>query len=355
MKQTKPNPIKPTLLLLAAITTLHTPLQTAPPQETETPIKKIVFGSCHVQHFKPSPIWESIKNENPDLLMLLGDNAYIDSYNENKHRQAYQTLKEKHGFQEILNTIPTLAIWDDHDYGRNDDGDNNPEKEKIQKIFLEELEIPKNRRPWKHPGIYDSYTLGKHPQKIQILLLDTRTFRSPLAINPKGKYKDTEGNTYGKYTPHTSTTPTLLGEKQWQWLQEELQKPADIRIIASSIQVLSNLHGWESWGNFPQERTRLLKLLETSEGKPLILSGDRHLSEISRIQTKTGPLYDLTSSPLLSYTRPTKEKNPNRVGKAINTNNYATLEVQNNRLKVTYKTPKGKTLKTHTIDITKQK
>jgi alkaline phosphatase D len=30
----------------------------------------------------------------------------------------------------------------------------------------------------------------------------------------------------------------MLGEEQWKWLEEQLQVPADIRIIASSIQML---------------------------------------------------------------------------------------------------------------------
>jgi phosphodiesterase/alkaline phosphatase D-like protein len=62
----------------------------APPTEgkgLEAP-KRIVVGSCHTQHFHPSRIWKTIQNENPDLHLLLGDNVYIDSYKEEKHRAA---------------------------------------------------------------------------------------------------------------------------------------------------------------------------------------------------------------------------------------------------------------------------
>ena len=57
----------------------------------------------------------------------------------------------------------------------------------------------------------------------------------------------------------------FLGIEQWNWLEKSLKTPADLRIIASSIQVLSSNHGWETWGNFPKDRARLLNLLENSK------------------------------------------------------------------------------------------
>lgn len=41
---------------------------------------------------------------------------------------------------------------------------------------------------------------------------------------------------------------TLLGDTQWQWLEKQLQVNADVRIIASSIQVIAYEKGIENWG-----------------------------------------------------------------------------------------------------------
>jgi hypothetical protein len=54
---------------------------------------------------------------------------------------------------------------------------------------------------------------------------------------------------------------TLLSAVQWRWLEELPTRPAGLRIVASSIQVLASHHGYESWANFPHERERLLSLV----------------------------------------------------------------------------------------------
>jgi alkaline phosphatase D len=57
---------------------------------------------------------------------------------------------------------------------------------------------------------------------------------------------------------------------------------------------------WEKWANFPHERERLYKLLrDTKAAGVVLLSGDRHLAELSLMDAGIGyPLYDLTSSGL---------------------------------------------------------
>ena len=56
----------------------------------------------------------------------------------------------------------------------------------------------------------------------------------------------------------------------------------------------------EKWMNFPRERERLYKLFrETGAQGLIILSGDRHLAELSTMDAGLGyPMYDLTSSGL---------------------------------------------------------
>ena len=121
----------------------------------------------------------------------------------------------------------------------------------------------------------------------------------------------------------------LLGEAQWKWLEETLREPADLRVIASSIQVVSTTHGWETWGNFPKERERLLALLgKTKANGVLILSGDRHSAEISKLEGALPyPLFDITSSAMNQKQRPQDEENPNRVGERYFEENFGLLKI----------------------------
>ena len=108
-----------------------------------------------------------------------------------------------------------------------------------------------------------------------------------------------------------------------------MREPADLRVIASSIQVVSTTHGWETWGNFPKERQRFLELLKkTKANGVIILSGDRHSAEISKLDdTLPYPLFDVTSSAMNQKQRPQDEENPNRVGERYFEENFGLLKI----------------------------
>ena len=102
------------------------------------------------------------------------------------------------------------------------------------------------------------------------------------------------------YIPQTGPDATILGDAQWDWLGEQLRQPAELRILCSSIQVISDEHPFEMWANFPNERSRLYELIrDTGAQGIVILSGDRHLGEISLDNVAIGyPLFDVTASGL---------------------------------------------------------
>jgi alkaline phosphatase D len=279
----------------------------------ETPLQNIAFGSCAKQ-FHPQPIWDSIIKADPDLFIFLGDNIYGDTTDMEKLRAKYQQLAEQPGYQRIKKHCPILATWDDHDYGRNDAGAEFSKKVESQQIFLDFFEEPADSPRRKHPGIYHARIFGPIGKRVQILLLDTRYFRSEL--NRVGKPAIRSEGRSGPYEPVKEPVGTILGETQWKWLEKQLLEPAEIRIIASSIQVISDLHGWECWGNHPHERERLYRLVKNTRAEGVIvLSGDRHHGEISRIDNHLPyPLYDITASGLNWKNSFSNEHNPHRIG-----------------------------------------
>jgi alkaline phosphatase D len=103
------------------------------------------------------------------------------------------------------------------------------------------------------------------------------------------------------YLPSTDPNLTLLGEQQWAWLEEQLRQPAELRLLCSGIQVISEDHPFEKWANVPAEREKLYNLIRSTQAQGVvILSGDRHLAELS-LDAKSAvgyPLYDITSSGL---------------------------------------------------------
>lgn len=267
----------------------------------EKPLARIAFGSCAKQD-KPQPIWDAVVETQPELFIFLGDNIYADTQDMEVMRAKYKLLGEQLGFIKLKKTCPVIATWDDHDYGGNDAGAEYPKRKESQQVFLDFFGIPEDDARRKQEGVYSAKVYGPAGKRVQVILLDGRYHRSQLETGFKPG-EPGEG-VRGKYLPNTDEGATVLGETQWRWLEEQLKIPADLRLIGSGVQVVADEHGSETWGNFPNERNRLFRLIRGTKAKGVVvISGDRHLAEISRLPAEHPAgvgytLFDVTSSSL---------------------------------------------------------
>jgi len=294
---------------------------------TQAKQQKILFGSCSHQD-KVMPIFTAINKEQASLFIFLGDNIYGDTENMVEMADKYQRLGNNKGFQQLISTTKTIAIWDDHDFGENDAGAEYAQKSASRKLMLDFWKEPKNSARYSRPdGIYTSYMMGSNKEKVQIILPDLRWNRSPLSRVTQSEYENIrKKNNMGPYSPSKDKNASMLGEAQWQWLESELQKPSQIKIIASSLQLLPEFTGWESWANFPKDRERLFNLIKKHKvNGVIIISGDTHWGEISQYNKDLAyPLWEVTSSGL---TEEWKQVSPNkhRVGSFTSSVNYGEL------------------------------
>lgn len=293
--------------------------------DPKLPPSRIVFGSCCKQD-KPAPIWDAIVAEKPELFLMIGDNIYGDSQDMAVLKAKWDTLGAMPGYRKLKQTCRVLATWDDHDYGADDAGVEFPKKKESQQLFLDFFDEPADSSRRKQEGVYTSYEFGPVERRVQVILLDTRYHRSPLK---KSGRKKGDSGFLGPYTKNTDPGATILGEAQWSWFEAELRKPAIVRIIASSIQVLPNQHYWEKWGNFPQERVRFMQAIRDAKANGVIvLSGDRHSAEISRNDRLVGyPLFEVTSSSLNAPAQPKEEPNRDRVGGLHGQENFGVVSI----------------------------
>lgn len=291
-------------------------------------ISSIAFGSCFdprkVKNQEVS-IFDAILKHQPDVFVFLGDNIYGDTADMDLLRKKYAELEAVESFRKLRDKTTLLATWDDHDYGINDGGKSYSKREDSAEIFLDFFKVPEDSPSRKRAGIYGSHTFGSAGKTCQILLLDTRYFRDEL---PLSKNKKKPG-TVGWYDPTEDQTKTLLGEEQWKWLEQQLKVPADIRIIASSIQVLASDKGMENWGNVPHEQQRLFNLLKKHRANhTFAISGDVHFAELSKTQIGNYPFYDFTSSGLQNTNEAwANAKNSRRVGDSFWERNAGLIEI----------------------------
>ncbi|MBD61747.1 metallophosphatase [bacterium] len=313
------------LLLFFIFSAWFNSLELKTQEAFEKVVTRIAFGSCANQNAEQI-IWSAVNDWNPDVFMFLGDNIYGDTENMDHLKAQYEKLGQKPGYQTLKDNAFIVATWDDHDYGVNDGGLEYPKKEESKKVMLDFFEEPDGSERWQHPGIYHSYLFGPAEQRVQLILLDVRTFRTKLSSSPRD---DRMSERFmGSYTPTIDQESTMLGEDQWEWLEKQLQIPAKVRLFGMSTQFLAEFNGWEAWANMPLEKERMIQLIRKTKAEGVIfLSGDTHWAELSMVEEEgLYPLYDLTSSGLTNVWSGVAP-NKNRIKKPFLNKNFGFVEI----------------------------
>ncbi len=301
--------------------------------EPDAVLTRILFGSCLDEEKGDSSALREIASEKADLFLMIGDNVYGDRdgsvtvYNQpdlDELRQSFADLAARPDFKAVRAAHPMMVAWDDHDYGANDGGRDFVFKrlsERIHERFwgLENADLG----AW--PGTYYARIFGPEGKRTQIIVLDTRFFRSDLMPTDEFNVKGKE-----RYIPSTASNQDMLGNDQWTWLENQLQEPADLRLIVSSIQVMATAHGYESWSRLPKEQQRLYDLIRDTEAKGVVfLSGDRHAAFQYKSETLLlYPANELTASSFnVSFATTLDEMDAVQLGAAYPMENFGAVEI----------------------------
>ncbi|WP_426091189.1 alkaline phosphatase D family protein [Flavobacterium sp. DSR3-2] len=301
--------------------------------EPQKPIQNeyftVAFGSCDDQKIK-NELWPAIDENHPSVWIWGGDNVYSDTSDMHFLKNNYDIQKQDSDYLKFIKDKIVLGTWDDHDFGVNDGGEEYPFKRKSQQLLLDFLGTSKKAPERKRDGIYTAKTIVVDGNKVKIIVLDSRFFRTALTKATDSK-KRFQPNKYGE--------GTVLGKAQWNWLKKELRNSdAQFNVIVSSIQFLSDKHGFEAWGNFPHEIEKLEQLIISTKAQgTFIISGDRHIATFSakNVAKLAYPLIDFTSSGLThTYTTFSGEENPYVKGAVIKDINFGLLkfDFKNNKV-----------------------
>ena len=297
-------------------------------------VSRMALTSCSDPTMDLS-LFRDVEAAKPDLVIMMGDNVYGSGSPTNPDlpslKEAYGKLAGSEPFRSLVASTPTEAAWDDHDYGLNDGGGDFAYKQRAQSMFASFWNVPSNSPIRQRPGVYRAFRTGQPGQVLQVILLDTRYFRDPLLPTDQSNAPRRE-----RYIPHSpSSNADVLGAAQWVFLEEELKKPADLRLIISSIQVIADGHGWERWGNFPRAQQRLFDLIVKTKAQGVVFaSGDRHYGSIHQQTTGVAyPLTDLTASGINKGYRTApgtdwvREPDTNRIGDGYGPINFGLIDV----------------------------
>ena len=222
-------------------------------------LERIALGSCN-KHYEPQNHWEVIAGENPDIWLWLGDNIYADHFSYEERKTAYDQLLAGDYGTYIGGQIPVIGTWDDHDYAYDNAGAEYADKAQSKQLFLSFLGYGPYHPVFGREGIYHAYSYNEQGRQVLFLNLDLRYFMD-------------------------TSKSVLLGEAQWAWLENQLANAnADIIFISSSLNVLNTftLGANEGWFRFKREKKRLFSLISPVSAPVILLSGDRHTSDVAK-------------------------------------------------------------------------
>ena len=306
------------------------------------------FGSCLHQD-RSMAILKTIEKKELDLFMFIGDNVYGDQ-KDGELDKLIRTYKQQYNnLENFLKNVSTEFIWDDHDFGLNDGGSDYRYKDRAKELFLETWKIPSQDPRRLRDGLYFDKMIEKNGLKVHLIFLDNRTFKSEWKLTDEFNKEGKE-----RYVKDFDPDKTLLGKKQWQWLKDKLNEDSNIKIILSSLQILSLGHGWESWDKLPLEREKLFNLIDESNVSNLfILSGDRHRGGFYSFKTgDNNDIYEFTSSSLnLPIPFNTEEKGPLRIGSTYRKANFGVVRIFEDKVVMELTSNKGKVVNSLNVDI----
>jgi len=240
-------------------------------------------------------MWNTIGTFDPDAMLLLGDNVYIDDPESVLMQQyTYQRRQSRPEWRKLTASTPTFTIWDDHDFSVNDSW-GGPDidipfwkKDWAFPIFRQNWANPSYAGGDEQPGCWYTLRIGD----VDFIMLDCRYYR----------------------TAPRSDSLSMLGPVQMKWLKERLRSATGtFKVLCSSVPWDFRTKGdsLDTWNGYKDEREEIFSFIEENRLEGIVLlSADRHRSDAWKIERSNGyGLYEFSSSRLTNqHVHPRMEK-----------------------------------------------
>ncbi|MBE8163223.1 MAG: hypothetical protein HAW63_04475 [Bdellovibrionaceae bacterium] len=263
--------------------------------DTNKTAVKMAVASCSATYAYDvqKQIWPELLQHHPDVILLIGDNVYVDRYingqsvtNSKSFWTRYVEMRKSLYLYKAKTLIPIFATWDDHDYGTNDGDSSFKWKKESTKVFNSFFaQKPISPVFQKGPGV--SYVVQAFGQRL--FLMDNRSFRTA-NVNDKRNLRKIKKV---KYETH-------WGKAQEKWLFAKLQKSNTPAWLIDGGQFFGGYLPWESYeASHPNNfKNIFLPNIKKSKSVLAFLSGDRHFFEFIKIPKKElgFTTYEITTS-----------------------------------------------------------
>ena len=297
--------------------------RTAPAAGTANARLRFAFASCQQYEQGHYAAYRHMAQEEPDLVVFLGDYIYESSWGQRhvrKHnagepytlgdyRNRYALYKSDADLQRMHAAAPWLVTWDDHevdnDYANDEAEDLDPaflvRRTAAYQAYYEHMPLAPRARP-RGPSmhLYDSFAFG---DLATFFMLDDRQYRAYEACPKPGR---AGSNVVENCTERLRPDRSMLGGTQEAWLKSGLARSRG-RWNVIAQQTLMAQHDrkagpgqsfWtDGWDGYPAARARLLKdIAQTQTSNPLVIGGDVHCAWVADLKTD----FDDPQSPVVA-------------------------------------------------------
>ena len=271
---------------------------------------RIATMSCMMDFniFK-SKIWSNLEKVEPDYCFFLGDNVYGDlggfSVGPKLLWRRYIETRKNIPFYHKRKLIPVLALWDDHDYGKNNANHKYKHKNDALDVFNSFFPRQPIRGVYETgPGVSSVFSAFHH----DFFFIDNRFYRDTRRGDSK----------------------SFWGLDQFTWVQRRMEQSERPKWLMQGSQFFGAYQGksqsYES-GQYEEEFDAVMAMLEKTNQPSIFVSGDVHFTEVQNIEKdKTGyNTFEITASHMHSFT--SKPKSNKRRRQEVADANFVVIDI----------------------------
>ncbi len=276
---------------------------------------KIAFTSCADPiDDQVQIVWNAVSEKEPDYLVLLGDNIYMDygvgdnpsngapmDFSDDKFAQELYTRYRKQSeipfFKALTQSIQGIfTIWDDHDFAWNNShgawNDTHGTNNRKGFVSLNKKKISKGLhlqfREWLNSSQVDNYP--EQPSMDELLSVKDPDLGIEYVVDdiPGLRLIMTDGRYYREQEDKKKSTQ-IFGDNQRNWLKSQLNNDGKVNILCTGVTLDEGSEHWDNYSDYEWIKN------DVDLNRTVVLSGDIHKNRIKRHDDLNG-LLEATSS-----------------------------------------------------------
>ena len=302
--------------------------RTLPAPDAPVQSLKLAYASCQKWEDGYFTAWRHMREDDPDLVLFLGDYIYEYPGTSSKfrvpgggwvltldeYRARYALYKSDTDLQAMHASCPWLMVWDDHevqnDYAGELAGDGGPptwdsaqftaRKAAAYQAYYEHMPLRASVLTRALQGLYNGaemrlYSHLRYGKLASLFLLDGRQYKDPQACSRDGKRGSSMVDPR-QCKDWNDPRRSYLGFAQEHWLDQQLAQESPQRpvwtVLGQPTLFGSRDTGngdqkqlWnDGWDGYPMARQRLTDTLQKhAASNPVILGGDVHENWVGHV------------------------------------------------------------------------